>query len=187
MSEQRQKQVLAVLLAVLAVVVAWKTFSSLEGAGSMFGGVPNVDLASALGTEVADLDLARLQRDSGEYRAGRNPWRFEAPPAPPPVVRPTPAPLPAPVVVETPVEVAPIEPPKPQPPPIDVELRGILGPERLRLAVFHDGEVIYNAGVGDVVKGKFRVEDIQIESVLVGYVGFPDAPPARLPIRGGVR
>jgi hypothetical protein len=185
-SQQQQKQVLAVLFLVLALVVAWRTFGTLQ-AGSVFGGgTPTVDLQAALSTPVVDLDLARLQREAAEYRAGRNPWRFEEakPVAPPP--QPKPAPAPKPPVDPTPVVAStPAEPPKPQPPPVDVELRGILGPSRLRIAVFDDGDVLYNASEGDVVKGKFRVQKIQIESVLLGYVDFPDAQPARLPIRGG--
>jgi hypothetical protein len=184
LSEQRQKRVLAVLLAVLAVAVAWRTLGSVPGAGSVFGGGgPDIDLQATLATRVVELDLERLEKGAAEYRAGRDPWRFEEPPPAPPPPRPEP---PRPVVVETPAaDPVPQEPPEPQPPPIDVELRGILGPARLRIAVFHDGDVIYNAAEGDVVKGKFRVEEIQIESVLIGYVGFPDAQPTRLPIRGG--
>ena len=186
MTEQRQKRILAALLAVLAVVVAWRTLGTLGGGGALFGGGgPSIDLESALRTRVAELDLDRLDRRVAEYHAGRNPWRFEEPPpprieAPPPIVE-----RPPPVVEAPPVAAAPVEPPKPQPPPIDFELRGIMGPERLRIAVFDDGETVYNAVEGAVVKDQFRVEQIQIESVLVGYVGFPDAPPARLPIRGG--
>jgi hypothetical protein len=185
MSEQRQKQVLAALLALFALVVAWRSVGTLEGRGSLFGGSgPSIDLDAALRTQVAELDLGRLERGVAQYHAGRNPWRFEAPP--PPRIAPPPTPPPRPPVVETPpVDATPSEPPKPMPPQIDVELRGIMGPSRMRIAVFDDGETIYNALEGAVVNDKFRVEKIQIESVLLGYVDFPDTPPARLPIRGG--
>lgn len=187
MNEQRQKQTLAVLLVVFAVVVAWRSIGTLEGRGSLFGGSgPSIDVEAALGTRVAELDLDRLDRRVAEFHSGRNPWRFEAAPAPRPVETRPPPPVAAPPPVEKPpAEVAPAEPPKPKPPQVDFELRGIMGPERLRIAVFDDGEAIINAVEGAVVKGKFRVEKIQIESVLLGYVEFPDVPPARIPIRGG--
>lgn len=187
MKERRQKQMLAVLLVVFAIVIAWRSIGTLEGRGALFGGGgPSIDLEPALGTRVAELDLDRLERGVAEYRTGRNPWRFEEPPPPPrPPIENRPVVVVPPPVVETPVETAPPEPLKPEPPQIDFQLRGIMGPQRLRIAVFDDGATVYNAVEGAVVKDKFRIEKIQIESVLVGYVDFPDEPPARLPIQGG--
>ena len=50
--------------------------------------------------------------------------------------------------------------------------------------MFFDGSSIYNAGRGDVLNQKFQVVEIGLESVDLGFVGFPDEPPARLAIGG---
>ena len=122
----------------------------------------------------------------GEYEPGRDPFRFyEPPPPPPPPPRPQPPPpRPQPVAPQPPP--GPVVPPKPQPPPIDVQYLGSFGPEAAPIAVFTDpdGEQIWNVRIGEVIEGKFRVVRIGYESVDLGYVGFPDEPPTRLPVGG---
>ena len=55
---------------------------------------------------------------------------------------------------------------------------------RLRLAVFSDGQEIFNVPEGDVLKEKFVVVKIGLESADLGFVGFPDTPAKRLEIGG---
>ena len=77
-------------------------------------------------------------------------------------------------------------PPKPQPPPVDVTLLGIFGPERRRIAVLTDNEgTIINALEREVIREKFIVDRIGFESVDIGFVGFPDVAPQRLEFEGG--
>jgi hypothetical protein len=76
----------------------------------------------------------------------------------------------------------PPPPPKPQPPPVDVEYLGSFGPASAPIAVFTNGEEIFNVRTGEVIAGKFQVVQIGYESVDLAFVGFPDAPPERLPV-----
>jgi hypothetical protein len=78
--------------------------------------------------------------------------------------------------------VAPVVPPKPQPPPVDVQYLGSFGSATAPIAVFTDGEEIFNVRQGEVIEGKFRVVRIGYESVDLSFVGFPDAPAERLPV-----
>lgn len=66
------------------------------------------------------------------------------------------------------------------PPPIDVDLMGIFGPESRRVAVFTDGQEIINALVDEVIKDKFIVSEIGYQSVEFRFVGFPDDERARI-------
>ena len=61
---------------------------------------------------------------------------------------------------------------------------GSFGSGRMRLAVFTDGSEIFNVPEGDVLKDKFVVVKIGMESADLGFVGFPDAPAKRLEIGG---
>ncbi len=75
-------------------------------------------------------------------------------------------------------------PARPTPPPVDVVFLGSFGHEELRLAVFTDGNEIFNVSEGSVLKDKFLVVKIGFESADLGFVGFPDAPTQRLEIGG---
>ena len=71
-----------------------------------------------------------------------------------------------------------------EPPPVDVDLLGIFGPKSRRIAVLSDGEILLNVLEGGVVKEKFIVHKIGLESVDLTFVGFPDEAPHRLAIGG---
>lgn len=116
------------------------------------------------------------------YEPGRDPFRFYQPPPPPPEPAPPPVPPPPPRVAPPP---PPPEPAVPQPPPVDVQYLGRFGPEDDPIAVFSNGEEIYNVRTGGVIQGKFRVARIGYESADLAFVGFPDAPAERLPIGAG--
>ncbi len=188
MSEQARKWVLLGLLVVVILAVGGRRLGGWlsERAGTSGLGFPRasgLDFESLGAVEVTALDLERLDAPPSDLTFGRDPWRYGPPPAPPPVVVPPrlvlqPA-APAPVVVP-PVETAPV----PQPPAIDVEFLGSFGPPRRRIAVLADQAAVYNAVVGDVVKDKFQVHEIGLESIDLTFVGFPDVPPARLAIGG---
>jgi hypothetical protein len=186
MSSSRRQVLLLVVLVVSFLGLLAQRFATFGG-GAVFGGGRGPDFSAALRAEVSALELERLSRAGGEYTPGRDPWRFAEPPAPPrqelpPVVQPMRVePDPAPPVA--------VVPPRPQPPAIDVQYLGRFGPKARPIAVFvdQDGQTLYNMLEGDVLKGKFQVAQIGLESVQIAFVGFPDAPPARLAVHGAGR
>ncbi|MEM1247783.1 MAG: hypothetical protein AAGK22_15520 [Acidobacteriota bacterium] len=190
MSESQQRIVLAVLGLILVVIVGLRVLPALRGSGGerwwQQGGSRAV-FDDELDVEVLELQTRLLRAEPREFAVGRDPWRFgEAPkpPAPkpkPPAPKPKKQPKPKP---PKPVETGPVEPPKPKPPEVDVTFLGTFGPADRKIAVFFDGSAIYNAGRGDVLNEKFQVVEIGLESVDLGFVGFPDEPPARLAIGG---
>lgn len=135
--------------------------------------------------EILALRAVDVGEVEAEYQPGRDPFRFYEPPPPPPPKPPPTPPPPPPVTPQPPPP--PVAPPKPQPPPIDVEYLGSFGSAAAPIAVFTDGEEIWNVRVGGVIEEKFRVVRIGYESVDLGYVDFPDEPPARLPVGGDGR
>ncbi len=71
-----------------------------------------------------------------------------------------------------PVETMPQPPPKPPAPAMDLKLVGYLGPQSARIAVFYTsgGKEMVLGKKGEVIKGKFTVLDIGVQSVEMGYV-----------------
>lgn len=141
--------------------------------------------------EVLELRVADLEVEGGEYHAGRNPFDFYSAPPPPPPPGPTPEELAARRAAEEAARRAaqeaaaaarPAEPQAPQPPRIDIAYLGSFGPPSRRIAVFSDGESLFNVLVGDVLRRDFRLVRIGFESVDLEYVDFPELPPARLPV-----
>lgn len=132
------------------------------------------DVVALLSPDLADVPE--------KYDPGRDPFRFHQPPPPPPPPPRTPPPPPPVTPQVPPPPAAPVEPPKPQPPPVDVQYLGSFGPEGAPIAVFTNGEEIFNVRQGEVIEGKFQVVRIGYESVDLSFVGFPDAPAERLPV-----
>ncbi len=186
MSPERRKQLLLALLVVLLVGFGGRLLRQLGASGS--GGSAGSAAASAGGlsrrtplSEVIDLRLQDLQADAGRYRPGRDPFRYgeaRRPPLPPP--DPGIAEAARRAVEAAPSQAVTLPPPAAQPPPIDVVYLGSFGPRDGRLAVFSDGQEIFNVFEGDALKGKFIVESLGYESVDLRFIGFPDAPPQRL-------
>ncbi|MGD2115260.1 MAG: hypothetical protein PVG07_09420 [Acidobacteriota bacterium] len=131
--------------------------------------------------QVVELRSGPLDDVASQYEPGRDPFRFYEPPRPEPKPAPEPKPEPTPEPVQR-VEAPPPEPLGPQPPPIELDFVGSFGPEEQPIAVFTDGEEIYNVRLGDVIDGKFRLIRIGYESVDLAFVDFPDVPAERLPI-----
>lgn len=190
MSDVRQRVALAVLGVVLVAVVGWRVVPALGGSGGerwWQQGSTRAVFDDELDVEVLELRTQLLRAEPREFAVGRDPWRFgevprvAAPKPPPPKPQPKPEPKPEP---REPVPTGPVEPPKPKPPEVDVTFLGTFGPADRKIAVFFDGAAIYNAGRGDVLNEKFQVVEIGLESVDLGFVGFPDEPPARLAIGG---
>jgi len=132
-------------------------------------------------TDVVPLDLARLEPAGGSFEIGRDPFRFGPIDAPPPPRR-------------APRTEDPAPPPPPPPPPIPVGPKppstahltflGSFGEPERQIAVVTSGEEIFNVRIGEVLEGKFVVEEIGFESLDLGFVDFPEASSTRLPVGG---
>jgi hypothetical protein len=83
-----------------------------------------------------------------------------------------------------PGEIAPPPPPPPtpQPPAFNYKYIGTFGTPRNPIATFtREGEIV-NARVGDLIDGKFILRNIGLESVVIGFQGFPPDQDKRIPI-----
>lgn len=189
----RQRRLLGVLAALLVVVAGRWLWPRLAGDGAGAAGSRLGRAAVGAGvTQVEDLRLADLEAPAATYTSGRDLFSYGEPPRPP---GPTPEQLAAAerlreadaatraALAAQRLAQTPVTPPAPQPPEIGLRYYGSFGPD-FRIAVFSDGENIYNALEGDVLEGKFIVDSIGLESVDVRFVGFPDAPARRLSVGG---
>jgi hypothetical protein len=122
-----------------------------------------------------------LESQSGSYKSERNLFAYKEPPPPPPppppkIVAPPPQP------VAPPQPVVPQPPPPPQPPQFPYHYIGTFGVASNPIATFSGDGKIVNVRVGETIDGKFVLRSIGIESVEIGYVGFPPDLKTRIPI-----
>ncbi len=171
--KSRNAVVLAVLLAVLAVVVVVRVRPAL---------VSGVAATNAAGIRVGSYTVPALGWDRSKDRsvptptAGRNLFTYGAPPTPTPDRRPKPTPPPPPPPRPTPTPEGIYVGGKwilPPPPRFALSYLGWLGPDRLRVAVFRDGDDVLAVPVGETVKMKFIVRDVEPTRVVIGFVGYP--------------
>jgi hypothetical protein len=187
---RREKRLLVVLV-VIGTLFAVSRLGSLFGPGD--GGGPGGSGggpagAGAVPERVVELETERLTADPRDYSPGRDPFRYEQPPPPPPPPGPTAEELAAQEAErlrrlaeqqrqrELDAEQAAI----PRPPELTLSYLGSFGTESRKIAVFTDGDDIYNVLEGEVLDGEFIVDRIGLESVDIRYVNFPDEPPTRL-------
>ncbi len=76
----------------------------------------------------------------------------------------------------------PPAPPPPVPPPFTLKYIGTFGPVSNPIATFSGNGEIVNVRVGETIDGKFVLRSIGIESVEIGYVGFPPDLKTRVPV-----
>lgn len=183
MSDQRRQKMLLAILLVLALVVAWRYIGPMLGRLADTGAVvlgradTRDRLAELDRLELVDLEIDALDVQAREYQPGRDLFRYYTPPPPPPPPRVAPPPPPPRVVAPPPPTVT-----RPRPPAVNLSLLGIFGPERRRIAVLTDGETIINALENEEIMEKFTIERIGFESIDLGFIGFPDEPPAQLEV-----
>lgn len=185
------------MLAVILVLLIGRQLGSVfsaagpGGAGGRPSGSRDADSAGenwrATLPVVEELRLGALEVGTEALSEGRDPFQTSRPEPPP---RPEPAESDIRQRIEearqrrTTDVAAAARPPVPRPPAIDVVYLGSFGSGRKRLAVFTDGNEIFNVPEGDVLKDKFVVVKIGMESADLGFVGFPEAPAERLEIGG---
>ena len=121
-----------------------------------------------------------LDAQSGSYRSERNLFAYKEPPPPPPppvprqIIQPPPPPPPMPV--------QPMEPPKPVPPQFPYKYIGTFGTAENPIATFSGSGTILNVRTGETIDNKFILRGIGMESVEIGYVGFPPEVRTRIAI-----
>jgi hypothetical protein len=76
----------------------------------------------------------------------------------------------------------PPPPPAPVPPQFTMKYIGTFGPVNNPIATFNGNGEIVNVRVGETIDGKFVLRSIGIESVEIGYVGFPADVKTRVPL-----
>lgn len=170
--EQRTQLIaLAVLAVALAGTVYYFYFAPTEDPAAASNPAANVAGspvgAVGPGTLPSALKFAALEPVSDKPAAGRNPFRFGAPPPPPP-----PPPRPAQPPPPPPQPQQPIGPPPiPPPPPISLKFVGVVQlPTGKRVASLSDGKGMFMGAEGDVIDGRFRIVKIGVESVVMEYL-----------------
>jgi hypothetical protein len=76
----------------------------------------------------------------------------------------------------------PPPPPAPVPPQFTMKYIGTFGPPNNPIATFNGNGEIVNVRVGETFDGKFVLRRIGIESVEIGYVGFPPDVKTSIPL-----
>jgi len=72
--------------------------------------------------------------------------------------------------------------PAPVPPQFTMKYIGTFGPANNPIATFNGNGEIVNVRIGETIDGKFVLRSIGIESVEIGYVGFPADVKTRVPL-----
>ena len=80
------------------------------------------------------------------------------------------------------IALHPPPPPAPVPPQFTMKYIGTFGPQNNPIATFNGNGEIVNIRVGETIDGKFILRSIGIESVEIGFVGFPPDARTRVPI-----
>lgn len=183
-NDPRKVAALVVLTGVLAVVVIFRVRPAVVGAVAGAPGaavkvgsyrVPAVEAAGGVGRSVPT------------PTSGRSLFTFGPPPTPTPDPRPTPTPAPTlpprPRPTPTPAGVV-VEGGRrlPPPPRFTLAYLGWLGPDRLQVAVFRDGEDVVAVPVGETLKNSFVIREVGPADVTIGYVGYPDSVSTKVPV-----
>lgn len=177
--ERRQKILLWALLA-LALVAGWQylgPYLDLGGGGGGLGGWTG-DVKGVKTPQGEIVELAALSPEPRTYQVKRDPFRFGELPRPaPPLqsIKPPPQPT-KPEPPPKPVETGPVLP------AVNLSYKGKFGPKRRPIAVLIEDDNIINAREGDEVNEHFRVRSINLESIDLEYIHFPDQPAQRLAV-----
>ncbi len=181
----RKAALLAALLIALAAVVVLRLRPALSGGGGARGS--KAPLVAAY--QVPTLGWNRDEdRTLPTPQTSRNLFVYGAPPTPTPDPRPTATPLPTvpprPMPTPTPPGIYDangrfIAPP---PPAFPMTYLGWLGPDRLPVAVFRDGEDVLAIAQGQTVKERFIIRSVGPTAVVIGFTGYPYEVTTQVPI-----
>ena len=181
---EAERRRVVILLALLGVVVIWAGLKLL-GSGGLAGVLSGEQEVGFNPHTVPVLEMARLTPVAADQDVSqRNPFTFGAPPTPTPNLTPRPTQPPRPTSVPRPPTPTPTPWPGGMGPPpnFDRTYIGHLGPGRLLVAVFRKGDDLEVAVAGDVLSEKFILLSVGLESVEIGFVGYPEEVVTRVPI-----
>lgn len=179
---------LLVLVGILVVVGAGALFRVM-GEGGLTGGEIRAEDLEWQPHSLPRLGSIEMAGDAvSEARVDRNPFLFGPPPTATPDPRPQATPAPRPTRRSPPPRPSPTPTPVGwrRPPNFTMEYLGNFGPAGRRVAVFRkqldDGAEIKVALEGGVVEKDFIVRTIDLESVVIGFVGYPEKETKRVPL-----
>ena len=164
----RKPLVAALAMASLVAVIVGMRNESSTGSTAAPASRPSTQRAAAGSVDVDDVRLDVLKERPSEIAEGeRNPFRFQARPAPAP---------PAPPRIVEPVQPS-LAPPLPQgpppPPPIGLRFIGLMEAPRQagRIAVLSDGRGnVFYGKEGDIIEGRYQLLKIGTETAELAYV-----------------
>ena len=163
--------VLGLLVVVLAAALWFQFGRGTEPAGAaatapgpVRGQTPAGGVQAPLAVPEVRLSALRTGADD-PVDIGRNPFRLQPKPAPPPVLSPAARQA---AVPETPA----VPPPPPPPPPIPLVLIGLVDAPGAggKIAVLSDKRDVFYGREGDIIDGRYRIVRIGAESVDMTYL-----------------
>lgn len=186
-NERTRMVVLLTALVIVSAVAAVRYF----GGGGISGST-----AGSAGLEYPVRDLPLLATADGSQghvasaESSGNPFAFRAPPTPTPNLTPPPTPIPRPTMPPRPTptpRIIEVDGRRlPPPPPFNREYIGYLGPRPQLVAAFRKGGQddvdVEVAMVGDVLDDIYVLRAIHLESVTIGYVGYPVSEDTSVPL-----
>ena len=187
-TSQAERTRLTVLVGILVVVAAVAAVR-LVGRGGIGGGGSSGGPFTYEPNHLPELIAVVEHADDRTAGSGRNPFAFGVPPTPTP--RPvTPQPTAPPLPTRPPPPTATPRPDGlPPPRPFDRQFIGHFGPARLKVAALRRqgaGEdaraEVEVATEGSVLDGYYIIRSIGLESLDVGFVGYPQTEIQRVPL-----
>ncbi len=179
---------LLILVGILVVAGGWLGFRMM-GESGLVGGESRTENLEWQGHSLPTLGSIEVSGEvASEARVDRNPFLYGPPPTPTPDPRPRPTAAPVPTRKPRPPRPSPTPTPVGwrRPPDFTMEYLGNFGPAGRRVAVFRkqvgDDTTIKVAIEGGVVEKDFIVRQIDLESVIIGFVGFPEKEKTRVPL-----
>lgn len=180
-TDPRRMAILVALLVILAVVAMVRLRPALTAGGAATTSVGQV---SSYRVPVVEAPVAGSAGE--ETTARRNLFTFGAPPTPTPDRRPTATPAPTlpprPIPTPTPRGIMTSRGRMPDPPNFTATFLGWLGPQRLLIGVFRDGEEIVAVPVGGTMKDRFILREVGPTAAVIGFVGYPDDVKRQVPL-----
>lgn len=180
-TDPRRLVALVVLLVVLAIVAMVRLRPALTMGGATTAAVGRV---SSYRVPLVQEPLAGSA--GAETTARRNLFTFGPPPTPTPDRRPTATPAPTlpprPMPTPTPPGIMTSRGRMPDPPNFTATFLGWLGPQRMLVGVFRDGDEIVAVPVGGTIKDKFILREVGPTSAAIGFVGYPEDVRRQVPL-----
>jgi hypothetical protein len=186
-NERTRLVVLLTVLAIASTVAAVRYF----GGGSMTGGATGASGLEYTAKNLPPLEIGEGGREEvARAESAGNPFAFRAPPTPTPNLTPPPTAIPRPTLPPRPTptpRIIEVDGRRlPPPPPFNRDYIGYLGPRPQLVAAFRkggqDSTDVEVAMVGDVIDDIYIVRAIRLESVTIGFVGYPVSEDTSVPL-----